>query len=71
MSYPQQYLALWLVATISGAACYNIGYDIARQELYKPVHFKCHEGIVYRGVYNHWESTGQKCLTPEQMKGVV
>lgn len=71
MSYTQQYLALWLVATISGIGFYHVGYEIAVQDRYKPTHFKCHDGLVYRGVHNHWESTGQKCLTPEQMKGVV
>ena len=48
-----------------------VGYEMAVQERYKPTHFICHDGVVYRGVHNHWESTGQKCLTPEQMKGVV
>ena len=71
MSHTQHYLSLWIVGLIAGIGSYHVGYDVARQEHYKPVHFKCHEGIVYRGVYNHWESTGQKCLTPEQMKGVV
>ena len=56
-------------ATISGIGFYHVGYDMAVQERYKPTHFKCHDGVVYRGVHNHWESTGQKCLTPEQMKG--
>lgn len=71
MNYPQQYLALWLVATISGVAFYNIGYDIAIADRYMPTRFKCHDGIVYRDLQSHWESTGQKCLTPEQMKGIV
>jgi hypothetical protein len=71
MSYPQQYLALWLVATISGVAFYNIGYDLALVDHRRPVRFTCHDGVVYRGVGDHWESLGQKCLTNEQMKGVT
>lgn len=71
MNYVQQYLALWLVATISGIAFYNIGYDIAITNRYTPTRFKCYEGIVYRDMQSHWETTGQKCLTSEQMKGIA